>query len=109
MVLDKDCDNRITFIEFEAAFGEYFKTGGPVKDVEDKDMEDLKMSLADKAKLKKEMKEEQKKAQVYTDNTLEELSIEEIEKRNKALVEKIKDGSIETKVLNGELVIKLLE
>ena len=44
---------------------------------------------------------------MYTDNTLEEISIEEIEKRNEQLVDKIKAGAQGEKVLNGELVIKL--
>ena len=59
VVLDRNVDDKITILEFEAVFEKYLGTGGAVKDVTDEDLVDLKgMSAADKAKLKKEMNEE---------------------------------------------------
>lgn len=55
------------------------------------------------------MNNEQKKTQEYKDQTLEEITPEDLAERNKKLVAKIKDGSIGEKVIAGEIVFKFTQ
>ena len=52
------------------------------------------------------MNESLKKKVDYDDFTLEAITIEELNKRNEERSKEIKEGTIEKKVVGGELVLK---
>ena len=53
------------------------------------------------------MNEEIKEKVEYNDLELEPISLDELEERNNALVENIKNNQIKTNSVGGELVLKL--
>lgn len=89
--LDTNYDNNISIREFENAFEKYLGTGGAVKTL---NADDVKKELgsikglddATAKSLAKQMNNEQKKTQVYKDQTLEEISLDELEARNQKLL-----------------------
>lgn len=78
VILDGNGDNEISVTEFEAVFGKYLGAGGPVQDVEAEDLENELIDEETAADLAKNMKSEQKQAQVYTDQKLEARTDDEL-------------------------------
>lgn len=81
VILDRNGDNHIDLIEFEEIFGKYFNTsGGPVKEAKADDLANDIIDVETAKDLAKQINNEIKKTQVYTDTKLEARSFEDLEK-----------------------------
>ena len=111
MILDANGDNSIDLIEFETVFGKYLNKGGPVQEVSAKElMSDMKGVDEKTAKsLAKQMNNEIKKTTEYSDLKLESLDLDELEKVEEQRVQDIMSGNIPTKMIGGELILKIAE
>jgi hypothetical protein len=70
-ILDSNNDNEISLLEFEAVFGKYLGTGGPVEDIKAEDLVNDNIDEETAKDLAKQMKNEQKQTVQYDDVKLE--------------------------------------
>ena len=79
VILDQNGDNQIDLIEFEAVFGKYLNAGGAVQEVSAKDLNiggDVDPEIA--KDIAKQMNNEIKKTNEYTDQKLESVKFEDL-------------------------------
>ena len=110
VLLDKDGDNEIDMLEFEAVFAPYLNTkGGPVKEVTAEELEN-EITGIDKETAKdlaKQMKTEIKTKQEYVDQKLEAATDEDLQLGEQHRIQQIKAGTLPQQEIGGELEVRL--
>ena len=94
-ILDSNNDNEISLLEFEAVFGKYLGTGGPVQDVKAEDLVNDHIDEETAIDLAKQMKAEQKQTVQYDDVKLEAMDQEKLDEIEEQRVQDIQAGTIE--------------
>lgn len=107
VILDKNGDNSIDLIEFEAVFGKYMNAGGAVQEIEATDLVNDKIDAATAKDLAKQMNNEIKKTNVYTDAKLESMNQEDLDKIEEQRVMDIQAGGLPEKIIGGEIQVKV--